>query len=418
MTKEVELRAKVNNFNKVRKELKILRAKFLGGFKVKDTAFDKPNNYFYKKGIMIRLRSIEDSKGNNRHFLAYKAPSKKNSYKVLEEIETEVLEGDKIVRILEYLGLKIPFYMEKIREIYQLRETEVALDHYPFLGYFVEIEGSPKNIEKTIKKLKMKRNDFNNRSLDYYIDKTKKRLGRDFKLTFKEEGEFLNKNNPIRSIKRQLNNLDSDEIKKINLKAYRAISHNYYEWTKSIIVPEIIDKFISLINKNGKILDLGCGPGRDLKFFQEKGLKAFGVDICPEMIAIAKKRSRLKNVYLGDMYNLPFDDNFFAGIYCCASLSHIPKKDLVTVLNEIKRVCRKNAVMFCSVKLGNREDIIQENKYGKMIKRFWAFYQVNEIKKRLNGSGFKIINYQITGPLTNQPSGKGWINIFSKVIKG
>lgn len=417
MIKETELRAKVNNFNKVRKELKILRAKFLGGFKIKDTAFDKPNNYFYKKGIMIRLRKIEDNKGNIKHFLAYKAPSKKNSYKVLEEIETAVLEGDKIAKILEYLGLEIPFSMEKIREIYQLRKTEIALDHYPFLGYFIEIEGSPKNIEEAIKKLKMKRNDFNNRSLDYYIDKTKKRLDWDLRLSFKEEEEFLGRNNPTCPIKHRLNNLDSDAIKKINLKAYQLISHNYYENTKSIIFPEIIDKFISLISKNGKILDLGCGPGRDMKFFQEKGLKAFGVDICPKMVAIAKKMSKLKNIYLGDMYNLPFDDNSFAGIYCCASLSHIPKKDLVTVLNEIKRVCRKNAVLFCSVKLGNREHIIQENKYGKRIERFWAFYRVNEIKKKLNRLGFKIINYQITGPLTIQPSGKGWINVFSKVIK-
>jgi len=187
MTKEFELRAKVKNLKEIKKTLKELGLKSPGELLVEDYAFDTKEDYFYKRGVMIRMRSIDGQK----HLFAYKGPCEDSSYKVRREIEIEISDPDKLAKILKNIGLNITFEMEKIRETYYIDGGKIELDCYPFLGCFIEIEAPPENIEKIIKKLNISREKFNNRSLDYYIDKKRKELGFDFKIKFDAEKEFL-----------------------------------------------------------------------------------------------------------------------------------------------------------------------------------------------------------------------------------
>lgn len=180
MSSEIELRARIGQFKEIKKTLRNISSDYSDNLLIKDYAFDRKGGYFRKRGVMIRLRSV----GDQKHLFAYKGPHQDGSYKVREEIELEISDPKKLIKILNRVGLSITFEMEKKRQTFYLENTKVELDHYPCLGRFVEVEGKPSDIEKVIKKLDMDREQFNNKPLDYYINQKKKEIGEGFLIKF------------------------------------------------------------------------------------------------------------------------------------------------------------------------------------------------------------------------------------------
>src|SRR4051794_253905 len=69
-----------------------------------------------------------------------------------------------------------------------------------------------------------------------------------------------------------------------------------------------------------RILDAGCGPGRDSKWFHERGFQTVGVDLSTGMLAEARRRAPGVDFRQSDLRSLAFPDGYFDGIWCCASL--------------------------------------------------------------------------------------------------
>ncbi len=180
MKKEIELRAKVESLKSIENKLDELGFESTERNLVKDQVFDDKKESYRKKGSMIRLRTIN----NKRHLFAYKGPSKIEKYKIREESELEISNPEKLEEILKKIGLRVTFEMEKKRKTYYGDGCKIELDQYPVLGFFVEIEGRPEQIEKMISKLDVKRDKFNSRSLDFYINKKEKEIGEKVELKF------------------------------------------------------------------------------------------------------------------------------------------------------------------------------------------------------------------------------------------
>ncbi|SDN43819.1 Methyltransferase domain-containing protein [Desulfonauticus submarinus] len=91
-------------------------------------------------------------------------------------------------------------------------------------------------------------------------------------------------------------------------------------------------------------IDLGCGPGSFLNFFWKSGFEVHGVDKEPEMLKIARKRTKNKfPLTLADLTHLPFDDNEFDFGALILVLEFSPKPDLI--LQEAKRVIKKGLLL-------------------------------------------------------------------------
>ncbi|MEM3364754.1 MAG: class I SAM-dependent methyltransferase [Candidatus Micrarchaeia archaeon] len=148
--------------------------------------------------------------------------------------------------------------------------------------------------------------------------------------------------------------------------------------------------FISRLPAGGSILDAGCGPGRDLNYFISKGYNAIGIDLCSSFIKYVK-RNRLPAVRM-DMRTLKFPDNYFDGIWCCASFFHIPSEDADMALQEFNRVLKPKGVIFISVKQGRGERFIQKDVYKKGTHMFYRFYTRKSITELLDKNGFEPIN--------------------------
>lgn len=99
-----------------------------------------------------------------------------------------------------------------------------------------------------------------------------------------------------------------------------------------------------------KILDLGCGSGRHMKFLAENGFKAYGCDISSEAIFHAKnllKEHKLQGVLeIASMESIPFDSEFFDGLFCIGALMYGTKEQIEQNAKEIHRVLKKGAKAF------------------------------------------------------------------------
>lgn len=140
----------------------------------------------------------------------------------------------------------------------------------------------------------------------------------------------------------------------------------------------------------GKIIDIGCGPGRDYALFHEAGYEYVDIDASPAILAEANKRNPHGTFQVMNMQSLNFPAQSFDGFWAIASLLHIPKKDAVNVLKEITRIIKKEGIGLITVKEGAGEKIVDSG-FFEGDQRFFAFYQDHEFKNILGNAGFEIL---------------------------
>ena len=134
---------------------------------------------------------------------------------------------------------------------------------------------------------------------------------------------------------------------------YNEHAVEYHNKTFLLDMKSCYEPFLQYVPKNGKILDAGCGTGRDTLHFLEKGYEVDSFDGSEEMVKIARlatgrpvKHIKFDEVVGKDKYD---------GIWCCASLLHVPRCDLFSVMSRINRLLKTGAPWFVSFKFGDDE---------------------------------------------------------------
>lgn len=149
--KEIEVKFKVSRPEIIRKALEKAKAKFLGRAFERTVKFDTPDDYLRRHNLWIRTRTGF----KNVLTMKEKIGRDNKKFKQREETELEISDVQRMGWILKRLGFSKTLVMEKYREKWRLKNTEVVLDKLPF-GNFIEIEGNRKSIEKTEKILGLK----------------------------------------------------------------------------------------------------------------------------------------------------------------------------------------------------------------------------------------------------------------------
>ena len=111
-----------------------------------------------------------------------------------------------------------------------------------------------------------------------------------------------------------------------------------------------------------RLLDFGCGPGRDLAYFRALGHEAVGLDGCLEFVEMA--RATGCDVLQQDFLRLALPEKRFHGVFANASLFHVPTQELPRVLGELHAALLPRGVLFCSNPHGNDTEGFARERYG------------------------------------------------------
>lgn len=182
---------------------------------------------------------------------------------------------------------------------------------------------------------------------------------------------------------------------------YNKNAEDYARKTFKTDMSESCDRFLKHVVPGGKILDLGCGSGRDTVYFREHGYEVCAVDGSEELCRIASENTGLH------VRHLLFQDldyvGEFDGVWACASLLHMPGNDLPDVLAKVYDSLKAGGVFFTCFKYGIGEEIRDGKHYTDMTEQ--------RIGLLLHESGFEILELYVSGDSMGDRPELRWVNV-------
>lgn len=138
--------------------------------------------------------------------------------------------------------------------------------------------------------------------------------------------------------------------------------------------------FLKMLQKEAKktILEIGAGPGRDGKFFQDNGLRVICTDISPEMVKLCREKEL--RAYVMDFYKLKFLNESYDAIWALNCLLHASKTCLKTVLQKIYAILKKDGLFYLGVYGGEDSEVVWDDDYYEPP-RFFSFYTDDHLKE-------------------------------------
>lgn len=158
---------------------------------------------------------------------------------------------------------------------------------------------------------------------------------------------------------------DHDDITRRTLEHYNRNAEQFFAGTIDHDVSQNIQALLGAITAPAPftILDLGCGPGRDLKTFHALGHHAIGIDGAAEFAVMARAYSGCE-VWQQNFLHLALPPAFFDGVFANAVLFHVPKADLPQVLADLFATLKPGGVLFSSNPRGDNQEGWNGPRYG------------------------------------------------------
>ena len=136
---------------------------------------------------------------------------------------------------------------------------------------------------------------------------------------------------------------------------------DFYKSTINVDMSELYKPFIKHLKSNSVVLDAGCGSGRDTKYFLSKGYLVEAFDNSINMVNLAKE---LTGINVKNMSFKQLDEKEkYDGVWSCASLLHVPMKELLNSMQRITNSLKHDGVWYLSFKYGSGERIYKGRKF-------------------------------------------------------
>lgn len=175
------------------------------------------------------------------------------------------------------------------------------------------------------------------------------------------------------------------DTSRLTLKHYDQHWEHFWEGTRDHDVSQNRQSLLEHLGGQGpyRILDFGCGPGRDLKAFSGLGHETIGLDGCERFVEFARRYGGCE-VWHQDFLNLRLPAEYFDGIFANAALFHIPSPELPRVLEELWATLKPDGVLFSSNPRGENEEGWSGGRYG-------AYYNLERWRELVTAAGFSEI---------------------------
>lgn len=165
--------------------------------------------------------------------------------------------------------------------------------------------------------------------------------------------------------------------------------------------------FEKYLKPGAKILDLGCGSGRDSKYFLNKGYDVTAIDGSQEICKYASEYLQ-RSVQCVRFDDMKFQDEF-DGVWACASLLHVEADKLIDVMKKVWNSLKTDGILYASFKYGTEE----REKDG----RYFVDMDAMRVRELLEADGmFQVLEFQVTGDVRDGRSSEKWMNVVGKKI--
>ena len=171
-------------------------------------------------------------------------------------------------------------------------------------------------------------------------------------------------------------------ISDVTIGYYDRSAQAYWEGTRDHDVSQNTAALLDAIEGDPpySILDLGCGPGRDLQFFRSLGHDVTGLDGSKKFVAMARAYSECEVLHQ-DFLAMDLPEGRFDGVFANASLFHVPSRELPRALAELRVALKPRGVLFSSNPRGNNEEGLSGDRYG-------CFFDPDTWRANLRTAGF------------------------------
>ena len=189
--------------------------------------------------------------------------------------------------------------------------------------------------------------------------------------------------------------IDPEALQQIvqrTLAHYQQRAAAFWEGTRDHDVTQNIEALLRHIQASPPytLLDFGCGPGRDLRSFSQRGHLAIGLEGAPALADMARSHSQCE-VWQQDFLQLQLPAAFFDGVFANASLFHVPTQELSRVLGQLHATLKPGGVLFSSNPRGNNQESVDGERYG-------AYHDLAAWRGYLAAAGFVELEHYFRPP--------------------
>ena len=190
-------------------------------------------------------------------------------------------------------------------------------------------------------------------------------------------------------------------------------SHRYYDdqaerfYSASVgaDMSEHYARFLAHVPAGGRILDAGCGSGRDSRAFLDRGYDIVACDASARMVELSFALVGRPTMHLR-FQDLAFAEEF-DGVWACASLLHVPRFEINDVLTRLVRALRIGGVLFLSVKYGEHE----EQRNG----RWFNDYTEHSMRELLTSQpNLQLVDLWVSGDVRPERGGEQWLDVIAR----
>ncbi|GAC1572145.1 MAG: class I SAM-dependent methyltransferase [Polyangiales bacterium] len=184
--------------------------------------------------------------------------------------------------------------------------------------------------------------------------------------------------------------LSADQLREVSARTiahYESSAQSFEEGTRA---HDVSQNYAALLDAIAgpppfTVLDFGCGPGRDLAYFQSLGHEAVGLDGAAQFVKMARAATGCEVLHQ-DFLDLTLPMARFHGVFANASLFHVPTQELPRVLHALHSALRNSGVLFCSNPHGPDSEESYDDRYG-------AFHTLESFRRIATAAGFFEIDH-------------------------
>jgi 2-polyprenyl-3-methyl-5-hydroxy-6-metoxy-1,4-benzoquinol methylase len=208
--------------------------------------------------------------------------------------------------------------------------------------------------------------------------------------------------------------MNIDHQHDVTLKTYGKIAYKWNEINPDGHHHDVVLKKFQELLPNGHVLEIGCAAGRDSDKLAKLGYKYTGTDAVQEFIDQASNQYPKRTFITCKAQDIQdvFKEASFDGFWCSATLLHIPRGDIISTLQGIRKAIKNGAIGMISLQKGTGENFEQNSKKTDGSARLFVYYTKETFAEVLLKAGFKIMFYEEI-PRAERPD---WLHFIVRAI--